>query len=995
MPDVRIVDLVAYGAANNAEGGAPVNNGAALTNTLGGVRKSGGCQDTDNNNADFDVLSGAALLPHNSASDAHSCNISTNPSGVGAADPSVVTRGGTVLLTVAVTPGVLPPSTGLTVTGDLTAIGGPASQAFYDDGTNGDLTAGDGTFSFETTIPVDMTTCTKSLPATIQDEQDRTGSASISLTVVVPAAIHEIQGASHISPLNGQCIITDADIVTARRTNGFYMQDPNPDSDPATSEGIFVFTSSAPTVSVGDAVNVSGAVSEYRVGGSATNLTLTELASPGVSVVSSGNPLPAPTVIGVGGRIPPKQSIESDATGDVETSGVFNPETDGIDFFESLEGMLVQVNDAVAVGPTSVFGGATPNREIPVLGDNGANIDPGLRTPRGGVVIQPGNFNPERIILNDLIAGGPQMPLVNVSDSFPGAITGVIDYSFGNFKLEVISLPTLVSGGLAREVATLPTGKQLSVAAFNVENLAPTDPPAKFTTLADLIINNLKAPDLIGVEEVQDNNGTGIGVVAADVTWGMLITAIQTAGGPTYEYRQIDPVNNQDGGATNGNIRQGFLFRTDRGLSFVDRPGGDATTANAVTGSGSGAQLQYSPGRIDPTNPAFDSSRKPLAGEFDFMGDKLFVIANHFNSKSGDNPLYGRFQPPVFSSEVQRIQQAAVVHDFVNALLTADPAANVVVMGDLNDFQFTTALTTLKGTILTNLIDTLPANQRYSYVYEGNSEVLDHILITQNMNSRPYTYGVVHVNSEFSGQASDHEPQVANLSIVHYETSLAPASNALSGDPGTEVTYTLSLTNTGRVVDSYNISLDTPSPAWTTVISPDTVNDLAAGASTPITVKVTVPAGAASLATDTAKIKAVSQGDASRTATTTLTTTANVVRGVDVTPLTDGKSALIGQTVEYTLIVKNTGNATDSFTVSLANTPAWTPVINPLTITDLAPGATATVSVKVTIPLGALHGQTDAANVVVTSSGNPARTVTSTLTTQALRLLIYIPLVTK
>ena len=87
--------------------------------------------------------------------------------------------------------------------------------------------------------------------------------------------------------------------------------------------------------------------------------------------------VPAPIVIGTGGRIPPATVIEDDATGDVETSGTFDPATDGIDFYESLEGMLVQVNDAVAVGPTSDFGS---NREIPVVVDNGANA--GLRTPR-------------------------------------------------------------------------------------------------------------------------------------------------------------------------------------------------------------------------------------------------------------------------------------------------------------------------------------------------------------------------------------------------------------------------------------------------------------------------------------------------------------------------------------------------------------------------------------------------------------------------------------
>ena len=572
--------------------------------------------------------------------------------------------------------------------------------------------------------------------------------------------IHAVQGAAHLSPMTGQLVSLQG-IVTAKTRNGFYMQDPNPDNDPATSEGIYVYTSAAPTVIVGDAVGVSGTVKEYRAGGaSSTNLTTTEIDNPGrsVTVVSHGNPLPAPIVFGTGGRIPPNTIIEDDATGNVETSGVFDPASDGIDFYESLEGMRVQVNDALVVGPWHNFGS---NREIPVVGDNGANAS--VLTPRGGIVIRPGDFNPERIILNDLIAGGPTLSPVNVGDKFPGAIIGVMDYSYGNYKLEVTDLPSVASGGLARQTATLPPAYQLAIATFNVENLAPSDPSSKFSTLADLIVNNLKSPDIVAIEEIQDNSGaTDNGVVDASTTYGMLISAIQAAGGPAYVYRQIDPVNDQDGGAPGGNIRQGLLYRTDRGLTFVDRPGGGPTDATTVL---PGPRLSFSPGRIDPTNPAFLESRKPLAAEFDFKGDKVFVIANHLNSKGGDQPLFGRFQPPVFSSEVQRIQQAQIIHNFANSILAVDPNANVVVLGDLNDFQFSQPLLTLKGTILQDLIDTLPENQRYSYVYDGNSETLDQILVNNGLSTRPLTYQVVHVNSEFADQSSDHEPQVAHLCV--------------------------------------------------------------------------------------------------------------------------------------------------------------------------------------------------------------------------------------
>ena len=600
-------------------------------------------------------------------------------------------------------------------------------------------------------------------------------------TLGPPTFIHDIQGESHLSPLNGMLVTNVNGIVTAKRSNGFYMQDPNPDSNEATSEGIFVFTSSAPSVSVGDAVRVGGTVQEFRSGGaSSTNLTTTEIGTPGrtVTVLSSGNPLPPPTIIGTGGRIPPGAVIEDDATGDVESSGVFDPASDGIDFYESLEGMHVQVNNAVATGPWHDFGS---NREISVVGDNGANA--GARSTRGGVVLQAADYNPERIILNDLIVGGPTLPPVNVSDSFPGATIGVIDYSFGNFKLEVTSLPTLASGGLTQEVTSAADSDHLAVATFNVENLAPTDPQTKFDTLAELIVNHLQSPDVLAIEEIQDNNGvTDDGTVDSSTTWSRLIAAIQAAGGPTYDYRQIDPVNDEDGGAPGGNIRQGFLFRADRGLSFIDRPGAGSTTPNAVVGSSAGAQLQYSPGRIDPTNTAFNDSRKPLAAEFTFKGRHLFLIANHFNSKGGDNPLFGHFQPPVFSSETQRHQQAQIVHDFVQSILGADPNADVIVLGDLNDFQFTDSIKILTGenvsnVILNDLINTLPVDNQYTYVFDGNSEVLDHSLLSNNLFGTPFVYDVVHVNSEFAVQASDHEPQVVQLLSYLFNGFFQPVDN--------------------------------------------------------------------------------------------------------------------------------------------------------------------------------------------------------------------------
>jgi predicted extracellular nuclease len=743
-----IVDLVGYGSADFFEGA-----GAAptLSNTTAAVRGDLGCRDTDGNAADF---AAAAPSPRNTASPTHTCG--------GDAAPAVATRTpGRGAADVAVDANVA-----ITFTEPVDVAGAWYTISCSSSGAH-TATASGGPTAFTLDPDADFAqseSCTVTVVAAQVTDQDTAdppdtmaADDSWSFTTVAPAArIHDIQGASHLSPLNGRTVSGVTGIVTAKRANGYYLQDPEPDGSDATSEGIFVFTSSAPAVSVGDAVRVGGRVSEFRPGGaSSANLTTTELGSPTTTVLSSGNPLPTPVVIGIGGRVPPSQVIDDDANGNVETGGTFDPETDGIDFYESMEGMRVQLDDAVASGPTNTFG------ETSVLADNGANAS--VRTPRGGVLLRPDDANPERLITTDDIVPAA---IVNVGDHFTAPLVGVLDYNFGNFMLELTSTPTAVHDGVTQESTQAPAPHQLSIGTFNVENLDPTDPASKFSRLASLIVNNLQAPDILTVEEVQDNDGAAdSGVVSADVTLGMLTSAIRDAGGPAYQFREIDPVNDQDGGEPGGNIRQVFLFRTDRGVSFVDRPGGGSTTATTVVNGPGGPQLSASPGRVAPADAAWTSSRKPLAGEFLYQGHHLFVIGNHLNSKGGDQPLFGRFQPPTRGSEVQRNQQTQVLHDFVAAILAADPDANVVLEGDLNDFEYSDAVARLKSAGLQDLIETLPLPERYSYVFEGNSQTLDHVMVSGALAVRPNALDVVHVNAEFADRASDHDPSVALITL--------------------------------------------------------------------------------------------------------------------------------------------------------------------------------------------------------------------------------------
>lgn len=580
------------------------------------------------------------------------------------------------------------------------------------------------------------------------------------------ATIEQVQGAAQVSPLAGADVTQVAGVVTVLGPHGFWMESATPDDDPATSEGLYVFTARPPRVAVGDVVSVDARVDEYAAGGSSTpNLTQTELEHPRLTVRSSGNPLPAPVVIGVD-RLAPAQQIYAGDPGSIgSTSVAFDPARNATDFDESLEGMLVSLRQAKAVGPTNAYG------ETPVVPGQHVHA---VRTRHGGVVYSGYNLpNSTHLILSIELLPPSDALAVNVGDRFEGSTTGVMTYGFGNFQVDLTAAPTVSGGGLQREVTATPTPAQLAVATFNVENLAPSDSQAKFDRLAGQIVHNLQAPDLVVLEEIQDDSGTtDDGTVDSSQTSDKLIAAITAAGGPAYQARWIDPVNDQDGGQPGGNIRQVYLFRTDRGLAVVDTPGGDSTTPDTVVGTGSGTHLAFSPGRVDPASSAWADSRKPLAGEFTFHGHTVFVIANHLISKLGDDPMFGSYQQPRRASEVQRHQQAQEIRDFVRDLLAANRSADVVVLGDMNDFQFSQTADIMAGWGTTALLDlprTLPLREQYTYDYEGNSEVLDQILISRNLAHRGahpgYTYDIVHTNAGFADQDSDHDPQVVRLRL--------------------------------------------------------------------------------------------------------------------------------------------------------------------------------------------------------------------------------------
>ncbi|KUN78624.1 endonuclease/exonuclease/phosphatase [Streptomyces bungoensis] len=567
--------------------------------------------------------------------------------------------------------------------------------------------------------------------------------------------VHDIQGTTRISPFAGQKVADVPGIVTATRTygssKGFWLQDPDPDDNPATSEGVFVFTGSTPKVAVGDAVTVSGTVSEYVPGGTSSgNQSVTEITKPVVTTVSTGNAVPAPVVVDAD-SVPDAYTPDGDTAANGSINGLpLEPSAYALDYYESLEGMNVQVADTRVVTATN------PYSELWVT------VKPWEhRNRRGGTVY--GSYdsqNTGRLQIESL-GSTADFPKANVGDTLEGTTTGPLDYNqFGGYTLVASKLGTLEDGGLERETTRKQSGRELAVATYNVENLDPSD--GTFDAHAAAIVNNLQSPDIVSLEEIQDDNGAkDDGTVDASVTVNKLIDAIVAAGGPKYDWRSIDPVNDQDGGEPGGNIRQVFLFNPER-VSFVDRAGGDSTTAVGVVKEHGKAELTLSPGRIDPANAAWEHSRKPLAGEFVFRGRTVFVIGNHLASKGGDQGLTSQYQPPARSSEIQRHAQATAVNAFVKDILAVQKNADVIALGDMNDFEFSGTAKILEGDgELWSAIKSLPRGERYTYDYQGNQQVLDQILISPAIRRGcDFEYDSVHINSEFRDQISDHDPQV-------------------------------------------------------------------------------------------------------------------------------------------------------------------------------------------------------------------------------------------
>ncbi|KAF5980506.1 endonuclease exonuclease phosphatase family [Fusarium coicis] len=582
--------------------------------------------------------------------------------------------------------------------------------------------------------------------------------------------IAEINGNSYLSSYAGKNVTGVEGLVTAVGSSGFYLRSTKPDRSSATSEGLYIFGKSAvSSVSVGDVITLDGLVEEYR--SNKDYVYLTEISSPrNIAVKSSDNKF-KPKVIGKDTGNPPGKQFSKLDDGNVfavpnneslisTSNPKLQPNTYGLDFWESLVGELVTVPKAYALSRPNNFGDFWVRGNWKVSGLN----------KHGGLTMVGNDANPEAIIIGSPLDGTKNPSDTKLGD-YVGDITGVVSYAFGFYRILPLTATKVSKPSNAEHPAVSFTSKGsckgITVADYNTENLNPAS--AHLPLVIKQIVEKLRTPDLLFLQEVQDNSGaTNDGVVSANQTLAALADGIEESSGVVYEWAEVEPDNNEDGGQPGGNIRQAYLYRPDR-VELVKPNQGGPNDVNAVV---DGPSLKYNPGRIDPANPAWDDSRKPLVAEWKpVKGTKksFFTVNVHFGSKGGSTSLHGDARTPVNKGVEKRTKQSEITANFIAEILKKDKKAHVIAAGDFNEFAAAAPLQTFVKT--SGLVDVdeaakIPETERYTYLFDSNCQALDHMYISKELR-KSIKYEHLHINTwqNTAGEVSDHDPSVAMFDL--------------------------------------------------------------------------------------------------------------------------------------------------------------------------------------------------------------------------------------
>jgi predicted extracellular nuclease len=393
------------------------------------------------------------------------------------------------------------------------------------------------------------------------------------------------------------------------------------------------------------------------------------------------------------------------------------------------------------------------------------------KNSRGGLTVTDRDSNPESIIIGAPLDGSKNDNATKLGDELED-ITGVVTYVFGFYAI----FPQ-TGTKVKRSIDAFPPPSAISsngrcngltFGQYNIENFAPNN--SRVPLVAEHIVDYLNTPSIMFLQEVQDNSGeTNDGVTNSNLTLASLSQAISEISGVDYLWVNVDPVNNQDGGAPGGNIQTPFLYNP-LVVRLRNANPGNSTDRNEVL---PGPSLRFNPGRIDD-GETFSNSRKPVVAHWEMVDGSgtFFTVNNHWTSKGGSSSLQGDARPPVNGGVDRRMRQAEVTGSFIAEILAQDTNAAIIVAGDFNEFATTEPLrrfVEVSGLKDLDVVAKIPELERYSYTFGASQQQLDHVYASawasRNVVRKDFEH--VHVNTWVAEEdvASDHDPAVARLNV--------------------------------------------------------------------------------------------------------------------------------------------------------------------------------------------------------------------------------------
>jgi hypothetical protein len=923
----------------------------------------------------------------------------------------------------------------------------PAGSSTY---TFNVLVNGDATPEANETFFVNVTNVTG---ATVIDGQ---GTGTINNDDVAVTPIHDIQGPGASSPIVGASV-TVRGIVTGIRSNAFFVQEPeaNYDADPATSEGILVFVGAAPpaAAAVGNLVQVTGTVTEFVPTADPLQPPLTEITAPTVTQLSTGNPLPAA----------------------IPLSATFPDPAGAHDQLERVEGMRVSLAALTVGGPTlgnvsEANATATSNGVFygTVTGVPRAFREAGIQQPDpppAGTIppIPRWDHNPEVIrVDSDGQTGAAQ---INVATGATvNNLIGPLDYTFRYYTIlpDPASPPT-AAGGVAATAVAAPTSSEFTVASYNLQRFFDTvnDPGIGEPVLTATAYNNrlnkaslgirnfLRAPDILAVVEVE--NLTTLQDLATRIN-NDAVAASQP--NPLYQAFLVE-------GNDVGGIDVGFLIKTAIVAGSTPR-----VSVTSVTQRLAGTLFTNPDSSTELLN---DRPPLELVGAVNHPSGASFpltVVVNHLRSLNGVGDLGAGSNGWATAGErvrAKRHAQAVDLANYVQGMQTADPTRRIVLVGDFNAFEFNDgfghSMATIAGTPVpdnetvttgdgvdlvnpdfVNLIASEPANQRYSFVFDGSAQTLDHIIVNQPMIAATAARREEHarINADFPETArngttsverlADHDPVVSYYSVTGFASADVGITKTDSPDPvnaGTNLTYVITASNSGPD-PAANANWTDTLPAGTTFVSLTAAagwscTTPAIGAGGTVTcniasfavgsagfsmiVNVDAAVAAGTVLTNTATITSTTADPVSGNNSSTTTTTVSAQADVNINKTDAPDPVAPGTNLTYTIAVNNAGPsnaATVSFSdtlpantafVSLAAAPGWsctTPAVGSggtvsCNVATLAPAGGANFTLVVSVSAAATAGSVISNTVTVASAttdptpGNNSATATTTV----------------